>query len=49
MNCQYPFERQIHAKAGENKSSGFREEGVYTILYTFIAQGQGQITPGGQN
>ena len=36
-------------KSGENWSSSFREEDVYTILYKYIAQGQGQITPRGQN
>ena len=35
-------------KSGENCSSGLRKEN-YTILYMYIAQGQGQITPRGQN
>ena len=34
-------------KSGENWSSGFREEDVkdFLVLYLYIAQGQGQITP----
>ena len=38
-------------KSGENCSSGLREEDIknYTILQMYIAQGQGQKTPRGQN
>ena len=39
-------------KSGENCSGSFREEDIlkkYTILYMYIAQGQGQITLRGQN
>ena len=43
---QHPFDRRSHVKSDENCSSGFREEDFkeFTILYIYIAQGQGQIT-----
>ena len=47
-----PFNRKPDVKSGENWSSGFREEDVkkktlknFKVLYLYIAQGQGQVTP----
>ena len=49
-NCQYPFDRRPHVKSGENCLHSFREgDKNYTILYLYIALGQGQITPRRQN
>ena len=39
-------------KSGGNYSSGVSEKKTFkkcTVLYMYIAQGQGQITPRGQN
>ena len=41
----YPFDRRPHVKYGQaiSKKKTFKD---YAILYMYIAQGQGQITPG---
>ena len=40
------FRARTHVKSDGNRSSGFREKTFkdYTILYMYIAQGQGQVT-----
>ena len=45
--CQYPFDRRLHVKSGENGSSGLKEEVLknYTVLCMYIVPEQGQITP----
>ena len=48
-NCQYPFHRRPHVKSGENWPAQFQRKRHLKILYTYIVQGQGQITPRGQN
>ena len=40
----------LHIKFGFDWPSGFREEDVnIMVIYMYIAQGQGQITPWAQN
>ena len=48
-NCQYPIHRKPHVKSGETDQAvvGKLFED-YTILYMYIPQWQGQITPRGQ-
>ena len=49
-NCQYPLDSGPHVKSGEN-SQAVSEKKIfknYTIVYMYIAQEQGQITPRGQ-
>ena len=48
FNVSEPFEQFVNTlsiESVENWSNGFRKEGVYMILYQYIAQRQGQITP----
>ena len=44
-NCQYPFDRRPQVKIAQVDS----KKKTLHILYMYIAQGQGQITPREQN
>ena len=54
FNGAEPFKQIVsifsmsHVKSGENCSSRFREE-IKNYTFYYNAQGQGQITPRGQN
>ena len=49
-NFHFPFLTMLHIKFGFDWPSSFREECLnIMIIYMYIAPGQGQTTPWGQN